>query len=131
MSVFEGTVIRLAQPTPAGGVLAVYRPAKCRVERVCKGKIEGREIVVDHYIITGKELDGVGVGDRISVAVYEADGVRTRWDVEGIRGTSDAVKMFYVGGGVAPVKPSPCRAGRDTLINLSLQRLENKSPDDN
>jgi len=95
---FEGTLEKLA---PDGGVLsgriAVYRLAKYRVERICNGKYDGKEIVVDHLILDGKEFEGVDVGDRVCVTVRVSDKILARYNADDIRSPSDSVKTFFVG----------------------------------
>ena len=64
--VFEGTLEKLGpEPVATSGRMAVYRLAKYRVERVCKGKYEGGEIVVDHLIFDLKDFEGLEVNDRV------------------------------------------------------------------
>ena len=47
--VFEGTIEKLApNPGIVSGTIAVYRLARYRVTRVCSGKYEEKEIVIDH-----------------------------------------------------------------------------------
>ncbi len=95
--VFEGTLKKLAPDLGfASGLLAVYRLAKYRVDRVCEGKYEGSEIVVDHLIFTTKEFEGIKLNDRVCVTVKISNRVAMRYDAEGIRSPSDDVKTFYL-----------------------------------
>ena len=98
---FEGTVKSVApDPGMLSGVLAVFRLAKYRVERVCQGSYSGKEIVVDHLILSGKELAGVNVGDRVCVSVRISDRIDARYDADGIRKPSDVVPTFFLGEGI-------------------------------
>lgn len=66
--VFEGTVLRMAKyPNWVSGFSVAYRLAKYRVERVCEGKYDGKEVVVDHLIISGDELRDIKTGDKVCV----------------------------------------------------------------
>ena len=95
--VFEGTIEKLG---PDQGILsgriAVYRLAKYRIQRMCAGKYDEKEIVVDHLVISGKEFKDLKIGDRVCVRVKIADKVLARYDADGIRSSSDVVKTFYV-----------------------------------
>lgn len=119
--IFEAIVLRLGPPTPPTGMVTHYRLAKYRVERVCHGRYAGAEIVVDHFSLTGRELEGIKEGDRVFVAVDKAKKIIARKDAEGIRDPSDEVKTFYIGGGVAPPKADPgdciAEAGAGVRIN--------------
>lgn len=97
--VFEGLVERIS---PDSGILsgnvAVYRLAKYRVKRICKGRYQGKRIVVDHLILTGKELEGIKVGDQVCVLAQKSNKILARFNANGIRRPSDRVKTFYVAG---------------------------------
>lgn len=97
--IIEGTILKMSPPVPPSGVIGQYRLVKYRVERVCKGKYTEPELVVDHYSITGKELDDFKIGDRVYVPVtrIKAKEMRERRSYEGIRSPSDAVNLFYTG----------------------------------
>ena len=96
--VFEGTVVKIAPDLGTlSGRVAVYRLAKYRVQKVCSGNYDGKEIVVDHLILNGKEFDGVDVGDRVCVIVHVSDKILSRYNADGIRSPSDSVKTFYWG----------------------------------
>ena len=99
--VFEGTVEKLAPDLGIlSGGIAVYRLARYRIETICQGKYDGKEIVVDHLVLTGKEFEDVKIGDRVCVKVKIIDKVPARYDADGIRSPSDVVKTFYVGGAI-------------------------------
>jgi hypothetical protein len=124
--VIEGTVLNISPPTPVSGLVFYYRLVKYRVERVCKGKYAGAEIIVDHQIIAGSELDDVKVGDRVGVAVRRAESVAKRWDAEGIRDPSDVIKVFYVGGGVSPARDPVCSCLNEAIHRASFFNLKKR-----
>lgn len=114
--VFEGTVEKLAPDLGIlSGRIVVYRLVKYRVERVCAGKYDGKEIVVDHLILEGKELEGVNVGDRVCVTVTISDKILSRYNAEGIRDPSEPVKTFFLGEAIWRVDAglSCCGASRE------------------
>lgn len=122
--VFEGTILQMAPPLPVSGMVFSYRLVKYRVERVCKGRYSSTEIIVDHQILAGTELDGVKVGDRVCVAVTKSKNVAKRWDIEGIRSPSDIVKLFYIGGGVARAQATSCFCLEEAINNISFYNLK-------
>jgi ribosomal protein S17 len=124
--VFEGTVVQMAPPVPVSGMVFSYRLVKYRVERVCKGHFSGTEMIVDHQILAGTELDGVKIGDRVCVAVTKSKSVAKRWDVEGIRSPSDIIKLFYIGGGVAKAQTSSCSCLEEAIKNISFYNLKRR-----
>lgn len=95
--VFEGTLEKLGRnPDFVSGVMAVYRLAKYRVERVCRGTYDKSEIVVDHSVFNREEFDGFDVGDRVCVIAEISNKIPSRYDAEGIRGPSEMITTFYV-----------------------------------
>jgi len=92
------------------GRLAVYRLAKYRVERVCAGDYNAKEIVVDHLILSGKELEDISVGDQVCLTLKISDKIAAKYDAEGIRNSTDTVKTFYVAHDVIrrTTHPSDC-----------------------
>jgi|GEM_PF-1541278 hypothetical protein len=106
--VFEGTLVKLGPDSGiVSGILAVYRLAKYRVDKVCEGNYERSEIIVDHLIFSGKEFDGIKVNDRVCMTVKISNKILTRYDAEGIRSPSDEVKTFYIAtGDIKPISGS-------------------------
>ncbi|HJS81817.1 MAG TPA: hypothetical protein VJ742_03185, partial [Nitrososphaera sp.] len=105
-----GTVLNMA-PNPqaeSGTALTVYQLAKYRIDRVCKGFYEGNEIIVDHLILSTKELEGGKVGDQVCIRVRKSERVFNRWDYPEIRKESDDVKMFNIGGQVKSNNDPDC-----------------------
>lgn len=94
--VFEGTLECLGPDFGMSGILAVYRLAKYRIEKVVVGEYAEDEIVVDHPVFTRKEFEGISVTDRVCVTAKISSKILQRWDVEGIRNPGDEVKTFYI-----------------------------------
>ena len=111
---FEGIVERISVDTGvlSGGV-AVYRLAKYSVTRICKGRYRGKRIVVDHLILSGKELEGIQVGDRVCVSVQMSNEIFARYNANGIRKPSDKVKIFYIAGKVEESTLESCKCSGD------------------
>lgn len=102
---FEGTVLKIG-PNPGylSGVNPAYQLVKYRVDRVISGKYKGKEIVVDHLLMDGKELNGVKVGDKvcISASIKSNSEIFLRTNAKGLREASQSVRTFYVAGKVTP-----------------------------
>lgn len=106
---FRGTVISLA-PTPGvgSGIVAVYQLAKYRLDHLCGGRYEANEIIVDHLILTGTELESIKVGDAVCVLARRSVSIPDRWNYPGIREKTDAVEAYYVGESVRLRSDSGC-----------------------
>lgn len=106
---FRGTVISLA-PTPGfgSGIVAVYQLAKYRLDHLCRGHYEANEIVVDHLILTGTELESIKVGDTLCVLAHRSVTIPDRWNYPGIREKTDAVEAYYVGESARLGSDSEC-----------------------
>jgi hypothetical protein len=120
--IIEGTVLSMSPPTPGSGVIAFYRLVKYKVNRVCKGRYSDSEIVVDHWVVTTKELEGVKIGDKVCFAVNRSKRILRRWNADGIRATSDLVPVFYIGNAVAPPSTEPCDCVEAALSAIGLKR---------
>lgn len=94
--VFQGRVIKRTRDSSekSGGDL-VYGLVKYKIERVCEGEYTGSEIVVDHLMISGRELKGLKVGDVVCVTVEKQKTISTRRNAPGIREPSEVANMFY------------------------------------
>lgn len=110
--IVEGTVLAISpvigEATPSG-LVPHYRLVKYRVERVCRGKYGGDDIVIDHSITDeGDELKDVKVGDRVYVLFHkwknEGD-VRT---YKGIREATEGLKHVYRAAGVIVATSPGC-----------------------
>jgi len=110
--VFEGIVLKISPPVAVSGRISAYRLVKYRLEKVCKGKYEQADIVVDHLILIGKELEGFEVGDRVWLTVYTVKKLSPRYNAEGIRGESEPVAVFYVAKSLSRIAPSTCSLNR-------------------
>jgi hypothetical protein len=106
---FEGVVSRIGpDPGYLSGDTPAYQLVKYRIERIITGRYEGNEIVVDHLILTRKELEGIKVGARVCVAVRASEKIWLRTNAKGIRKASQVVKLFYVGEKVNLSNGEPC-----------------------
>jgi hypothetical protein len=106
---FEGVVLQIGPfPGYLSGFLPAYQLVKYRIERIISGRYEGKEIVVDHLMITGKELEGIKVGDRVCVTALPSEKIELRVNAKGIRNASQAVNLFYIGDEVRLSKGKSC-----------------------
>lgn len=112
--VFQGRLIKVDRSLrEKSGQNLVYRLAKYKVEQVCEGEYTDSEIVVDHMVLTGRELKGLKVGDRVCVTVEKKKNITVRFNAPGIREPSDIVDMFYRAQNLtrAPCKCAPPQSG--------------------
>jgi hypothetical protein len=119
--IIEGVILDMSPVFGRGlpsGVLPHYRLVKYRVERVCKGKYKGREVVIDHTLITGEELKDRKVGDRVYALVWRTKKKPgTIYTHPGIRDTTEGLKYQYVGGGVLPAASPGCSFDERKLLS--------------
>jgi len=96
---FEGRVLLIGEKPPflSGARQLTYQLAKYRIIKVTRGKYSQSEIVVDHLIFAGTELEKIKIGDRVHVSVERSKTISLRSDSPGIREASDVVKTYYVG----------------------------------
>ena len=95
--VFEGTLEKLGPNAQfVSGWAAAFRLAKYRIERICAGKFDGKEIVVDHIVFDLKQFEGFKVGDRVCVKATISNKIPSRHNEEGIRNPSETITTFYV-----------------------------------
>ena len=96
--VLEGTVEKIGvSPGIGSGGFAVYQFAKYRVSSVCEGDFDQQQIIVDHLLLHGNELDGLRPGDRVHLIVKKSDKIFTRNNEDGFRNANDKVEVFYIG----------------------------------
>jgi hypothetical protein len=96
--VIEAIVTKIGKaPGVGSGFHAIYQFAKYKVTSVCKGEYEQREIVVDHLILYGNELDELKSGDRVRLVIEKSNKIFSRNDEEGFRDANDKVETFYIG----------------------------------
>jgi len=62
---------------------------------VCEGDYTGSEIVVDHLMMSGRELEGLKVGNVVCVTVEKRKKLFGRWNARGIREPSEVINIFY------------------------------------
>ena len=95
--VFEGTLETLGpDPGFVSGVLASYRLAKYRVEKICEGQYDGTEIIVDHRIFTLKEFEGINVNDRLCITVKKSTDTSEQFYDNVLRSPTDDIKTRYI-----------------------------------
>jgi hypothetical protein len=119
--IIEGTILAISPLMPPGaivspGVVSQYRLVKYKVARVCKGRYEGDEIVIDHLILSGKELADRKVGDRVYVGAWKTNEAAARRNYPGIREASDNISEFYDGGNVVMADSQPCSYNEQELL---------------
>lgn len=92
------------------GRLAVYQFAKYKVISVCEGEYGQQEIIVDHIMLEGNELDGFRPGDKVRLVIKKSNTIFTRNDEDGFRNARDKVKFFYIGEKPKLLSPdcAPC-----------------------
>jgi hypothetical protein len=109
--VIEAVVEKIgAAPGVGSGVRAVYQFAKYKVIQVCEGEYNQQDIVVDHIMLHGDELDGFRPGDRVRLVVQKSKTIFTRNNEDGFRNARDKVEVFYIGEKPKLVAPdcAPC-----------------------
>jgi hypothetical protein len=96
--VLDATVEKIGRaPGVGSGIHAVYQLAKYGVTSVCEGQYDQQQIVVDHLMLYGNELDTFRPGDKVRLIIKKSDTIFSRYDEEGFRGAHDKVDVFYVG----------------------------------
>ena len=96
--VLEGLVKKIGHaPGVGSGFHAVYQFAKYRITSVCDGEYNNREIVVDHLILHGNELDGFRRGDKVRLVIKKSNTIFTRNNEDGFRNAREKVEVFYIG----------------------------------
>lgn len=94
---FVGRVIAISPgPVTVSGDLPSYRLVKYRILKMISGNYSPSEIVVDHPIITGKELRTVKVGKYLKVAVLPSETIDLRINADGLRDSTETVELFYI-----------------------------------
>jgi hypothetical protein len=110
--IIEGTILDMSPVFGGGmpsGILPHYRLVKYRVDRVCKGKYEGREIVIDHIIDGNREiLKDRKIGDKVYVLASRDKKAGTIYTYKGIRDSPGEVKYLYHGEDVLSATPPSC-----------------------
>ena len=101
--ILEGIVEKIGNaPGVGSGFHAVYQFAKYRVTAVCEGEYDQQQIVVDHLMLYGNELDSYRPGDKVRVVIEKSKTIFTRNNEDGFRNARDKVAVFYIGE-----KPKP------------------------
>src|SRR5215213_9907503 len=67
---FEGRVSKVGEKNELmSGVFASYQLMEYEVVKVIKGDYKDNKIIVDHLILSGKELRGVKLGSKVCIEV--------------------------------------------------------------
>lgn len=109
--VLEGIVEKIGNaPGVGSGFHAVYQFAKYRVTLVCEGEYDQQQIVVDHLMLYGNELDAFRPGDKVRLVIEKSKTIFTRNNEDGFRNTHDKVEVFYIGEKPKLLSPdcAPC-----------------------
>jgi hypothetical protein len=113
----------------SSGYFVFFRLAKYRIEKVCRGKYDKKEIIVDHLsLYTGEELEGIKVGDRVYFAVEPAKKESLgKTLVGGIRESYDSLDAIYVGGEVIQANGEDCKIKEKEALHY-LNNRSRKAP---
>ena len=109
--VMEAFVERIgAAPRVGSGGRAVYQLAKYNVTQVCEGEYHQQDIVVDHLMLYGDELDGFRPGDKVRLVAKKSNTIFTRNNEDGFREAHDKVEVYYIGEKPKHLSPgcAPC-----------------------
>lgn len=109
--IIEGTILDMSPVIGQGrpsGIFPHYRLVKYKVDRVCKGKYKGDEIVIDHVVVSGDELKDQKVGDKVYALAWRGNKGGTIHTYRGIRDSTKGLKYVYRGGGVLPAVSPSC-----------------------
>ena len=113
--IIEGIVEKIGDaPGVGSGDHAVYQFAKYRVTSVCEGEYNQKEIVIDHLILEGTELERLHVGDGVRLTIKKSKTIFNRRNEDGFRNPDDKIEIFYTAGKPALVPPNcgrcePCK----------------------
>ena len=111
--VLEGIVEKIGDaPGVGSGFHAVYQFAKYGVTSICEGEYDQQEIIVDHIILEGNELDRFRPGDKVRLVIKKSNTIFTRNNEDGFRNASDKVEVFYIGEKPKLLSPdcAPCES---------------------
>jgi hypothetical protein len=107
---FEGKVSKVGEKNELmSGVFASYQLMEYNVIKVVKGNYADNKIIVDHLVLSGKELNGVKLGSKVCIEVTKIKNLPDRMDDNIVRRSEDKVDWFYLGRLYRPYKNSPCR----------------------
>jgi hypothetical protein len=109
--VLEGIVEKIGDASGVGsGFHAVYQFAKYRLISICEGEYDQQQIIVDHLILYGDELDGLRPGDKVRLIIKKSNTIFTRNNEDNFRNAHDKVEVFYIGEKPKLLSPdcAPC-----------------------
>jgi len=119
--IIEGTILDMSPTFGQGkpsGIFPHYRLVKYRVDRVCKGKYEEDEIVIDHIIVSGDELKDRKVGDKVYALTWRIKKEGTIYTYKGIRDSTEGIKYLYHGGDVLMATSTGCSFDERKLMSI-------------
>lgn len=96
-------------PGASSGFRQIFQLAKYRVVAVCSGTLNEKEIVVDHLLVSGDELQSIHVGDKVYLSLGRSETIGWRFDEEGFRSPLDKVDVFYIGHKPELIPPAICK----------------------
>ena len=98
-------------PGVGSGFHAVYQFAKYKVTSICEGEYDQQEIIVDHMMLEGNELDRFRPGDNVRLVIERSNTIFTRNNEDGFRNASHKVEVFYIGEKPKVLSPdcAPCQ----------------------
>jgi hypothetical protein len=114
--VLEAVVEKVGEaPGVGSGFHAVYQLAKYKLTSVCEGEYEREEIIVDHLMLYGDELDKFRPGDKVRLVIKPSNTIFNRNNEEGFRRPHDKVEVFFIGEKPKLLSPTcaPCQPCQD------------------
>lgn len=109
--IFKGTVLETGpSPKSVSGGVEVYQLVKYKINQLVLGKFDQSEVVVDHLILTGRELTRLKVGKVVCVSFLISEQISKRYDDELLRRFADKPKYFYIGIVQTNLRRNLCKA---------------------
>ena len=96
-------------PGATSGSRQIFQLAKYRVVAVCSGTLDQKEIVVDHLLVSGDELQSLRVGDKVYLSLGRSNTISWRFDEDGFRSPSEKVDTFFIGHKPERIAPTICK----------------------
>lgn len=106
---FKGRVSKIGEKTELmSGIFAIYRLMEYRVVKVLQGSCADNKIIVDHLVLSGKELKGINFNSKVCIEVTKVKTLPERMDDNIVRRSADKVDWYYLGRLYRPYNKSPC-----------------------
>jgi hypothetical protein len=116
--IIEGTILKMSSPVRPAHFVTRYRLIKYKVNRVCKGKFDNEEIVIDHHIFFGDEDKDVKIGDKVYVAFNPSRTIPARFNSPEIRDSKEQISKFYIGNKVYLAEKPNCSYDEDEITGF-------------